>query len=98
MTNNKKILYLNKRVKHVHFIGIGGIGMCGLAEYLLVKGYEVTGSDNTRTFITERLEKKGAKVIYSHSAENISKGINLVVYTSAVKTDNPEYKKALALK
>jgi UDP-N-acetylmuramate--alanine ligase len=85
-------------VKSVHFIGIGGIGMCGLAEYLLVKGYKVTGSDSTRTFITERLERKGAKVSYGHSADNIRKGVNLVVYTSAVKKDNPEYKKALSLK
>ncbi|MEI7483320.1 MAG: UDP-N-acetylmuramate--L-alanine ligase [Ignavibacteriota bacterium] len=98
MTVKKEIMYLNKKVKSVHFIGIGGIGMCGLAEYLLIKGYKVTGSDSTKTFITERLEKKGAKVTYSHSADNISKGVHLVVYTSAVKKDNPEYKKALALK
>jgi len=98
MTDSKKILYLNKRVKSIHFIGIGGIGMCGLAEYLLVKGYYVTGSDTTKTFITERLERKGATVYYNHSSENIRKGIDLVVYTSAVKKDNPEYKKATALK
>ncbi|MFZ4589699.1 MAG: UDP-N-acetylmuramate--L-alanine ligase [Ignavibacteria bacterium] len=98
MNTKKEIMYLNKKVKNVHFIGIGGIGMCGLAEYLLVKGYKVTGSDSTKTFITERLEKKGAKVSYGHFAENISKGVHLVVYTSAVKKDNPEYKKALSLK
>jgi UDP-N-acetylmuramate--alanine ligase len=98
MTDKKQILYLNKKVKHIHFIGIGGIGMCGLAEYLLVKGYKVTGSDTTKTFITERLERKGAKVTYNHSADNVRKGINLVVYTSAVKKENPEYKKAKALK
>jgi UDP-N-acetylmuramate--alanine ligase len=98
MNTKKEIMYLNKKVKSVHFIGIGGIGMCGLAEYLLVKGYKVTGSDSTRTFITERLERKGAKVSYGHSADNIRKGVNLVVYTSAVKKDNPEYKKALSLK
>jgi UDP-N-acetylmuramate--alanine ligase len=98
MTDSKKISYLSSKVKHVHFIGIGGIGMCGLAEYLLVKGYKVTGSDSTKTFITERLEKKGAKVTYGHSSENVRKGIHLVVYTSAVKKTNPEYKKALSLK
>lgn len=98
MNTKKEIMYLNKKVKSVHFIGIGGIGMCGLAEYLLVKGYKVTGSDSTRTFITERLESKGAKVSYGHSADNIRKGVHLVVYTSAVKKDNPEYKKALSLK
>lgn len=98
MTDKKQIMYLSKKVKHVHFIGIGGIGMCGLAEYLLVKGYKVTGSDSTKTFITERLERKGALVYYNHSSENIKKGINLVVYTSAVNQNNPEYKKAIALK
>lgn len=75
----------------VHFIGIGGIGMCGLAEYLLVKGYKVTGSDITRTAITDRLAKKGAKIKYGHKAENIGRDVSLVVYTSAVKPDNPEF-------
>ncbi len=98
MTKNKEILYLNKKVKSIHFIGIGGIGMCGLAEYLLIKGYRVSGSDTTRTFITERLEKKGAVIKYGHSASHVNKGVNLVVYTSAVKKDNPEYKKAHSLK
>lgn len=79
----------------VHFIGIGGIGMCGLAEYLLVKGFRVTGSDITRTGITDRLVKKGAKIKYGHKAGNIGKDVSLVVYTSAVKTDNPEYAAAV---
>lgn len=82
----------------VHFIGIGGIGMCGLAEYLLVKGYRVTGSDITRTAITDRLSKKGAKIKYGHKAGNIGRDVSLVVYTSAVKHDNPEYASAVERK
>lgn len=95
---NKKQKYLDNKVKSIHFIGIGGIGMCGLAEYLLDKGYKVTGSDLTKSFITERLESKGAKIFYGHSEKNLKKGADLVVYTSAVKADNPEYKMALKLK
>ncbi len=82
----------------VHFIGIGGIGMCGLAEYLLVKGYKVTGSDITRTAITDRLAKKGAKIKFGHKAGNIGRDVSLVVYTSAVKSDNPEYISAIERK
>ena len=84
-----KSRYLKNNVKKIHFIGIGGIGMCGLAEYLLDKGYKVSGSDITRTFITDRLIKKGACVKYGHKASNIEKNVDLVVITSAVKADNP---------
>lgn len=83
------------RKKTVHFIGIGGIGMCGLAEYLLVKGYRVSGSDITRTAITDRLAKKGAKIKFGHKAANVGKDTGFVVYTSAVKEDNPELKAAI---
>ena len=89
-----KYKYLKEKVNQIHFIGIGGIGMCGLAEYLLDKGYKVTGSDITRTFITDRLVKKGAKIYYGHKASNINTKTDLVVYTSALKKENPEYKKA----
>lgn len=89
-----KYKYLKDNVKLVHFIGIGGIGMCGLAEYLLDKGYAVTGSDMTRTFITDRLVEKGAKIYFGHKAGNINAKTDLVVFTSAVKKDNPEYKRA----
>ncbi len=81
--------------KTVHFIGIGGIGMCGLAEYLLVKGYRVSGSDITRTAITDRLVKKGARIKFGHSASNVGRNTGFVVYTSAVKQDNPELKTAV---
>ena len=75
--------------RHVHFIGIGGISMSGLAEILLSKGYKVSGSDLKLSGLTSRLQSKGAQVYQGHKAENI-KGADLVVYTAAVKDDNPE--------
>ncbi len=75
--------------QHVHFTGIGGIGMSGLAEVLLTMGYAVTGSDSKLSPITERLESLGARVFEGHRTENIGDAKALVV-TSAVKEDNPE--------
>jgi UDP-N-acetylmuramate--alanine ligase len=80
--------------ENIYFIGIGGIGMSGLAEYYLRNGYNVSGSDMTETHITERLAGLGAKIYYGHSAINITPEIDTVVYTSAVKPDNPEMIKA----
>src|SRR2546427_398587 len=82
-----------KRIKHVHFVGIGGIGMSGIAEVLLNLGYRVTGSDVRVTAITARLEKCGATVYPRHVAENV-KGAHVVVTSSAVRTDNPEIQEA----
>ncbi len=78
----------------IHFIGIGGISMSGLAEIMLQKGYKVSGSDRTLTHITKRLEDLGAAVFEGHSAENVN-GADLVVYTAAVHEDNPEMAAAL---
>jgi UDP-N-acetylmuramate--alanine ligase len=78
-----------KRIKHVHFVGIGGIGMSGIAEVLLNLGYKVTGSDVRGTRITDRLERCGATVYARHAAENV-KGAHVVVTSSAVRADNPE--------
>jgi len=78
-----------KRIKHVHFVGIGGIGMSGIAEVLLNLGYKVTGSDLRSTEITQRLEQLGATVYPRHAPENV-KGAHVVVTSSAVHTDNPE--------
>jgi len=78
-----------KRIKHVHFVGIGGIGMSGIAEVLLNLGYQVSGSDVRSTPITEGLTRHGATVFYSHSADNIGKA-HVVVTSSAVRRDNPE--------
>ncbi len=75
--------------RHVHLIGIGGISMSGLAEILKMKGFTVSGSDLKHTSITERLRQNDIKVYIGHSAENV-KDADLVVYTAAVKEDNPE--------
>lgn len=74
----------------VHFIGIGGISMSGLAEILLTEGFTVSGSDRAPSDLTRRLESKGARVFYGQCEENLSAKIDLVVYTAAIKNDNPE--------
>lgn len=74
----------------IHFIGIGGIGMSGLAEYYLKSGWKVNGSDLCKSHITERLVSLGAEIFYSHSAGNIDANTETVVYSSAVKDDNEE--------
>ncbi|MCR5301272.1 MAG: UDP-N-acetylmuramate--L-alanine ligase [Lachnospiraceae bacterium] len=80
----------------VHFIGIGGISMSGLAEILLDRGFEVSGSDRAPSGITKKLEGDGAVVYYGQRAANITDDIGLVVYTAAIKEDNPEYAEAVA--
>lgn len=75
------------RTHHIHMVGIGGIGMSGMAEILLLKGYKVTGSDSNAGETIPRLRKIGAKIHIGHNAENIE-GADVVVYTSAVKADN----------
>lgn len=80
----------NKPV-HVHFIGIGGSSMSGLAELLHTRGFTVTGSDSSRSPACDKLEALGIHVEYGQRASNITPGISLVVYTAAVKPDNFEY-------
>ena len=80
---------------HVHFIGIGGISMSGLAEILLKEGFTVSGSDSKESELTRHLESAGAKVHYGQCAENIVPGIDAVVYTAAIHPDNPEYAAAV---
>jgi len=82
-----------KRIQHVHFVGIGGIGMSGIAEVLLNLGYKVTGSDLRSTVITDRLAKFGATVYLRHAAENVA-GAHVVVTSSAVRPDNAEIREA----
>ncbi len=84
-----------KKPIHVHFIGIGGISMSGLAEILLKEGFTVSGSDNKRSPLTEQLETAGAAVFYGQKASNIIDGIDVVVYTAAIHDDNEEYKAAV---
>jgi len=82
---------------HVHFVGIGGISMSGLAEILLKRGFQISGSDVQRGDTVKRLESLGAKVAIGQSGDNINETIQLVVYTAAVRLDNPEMAAALEL-
>ena len=75
----------------IHFIGIGGISMSGLAEILMREGFRVSGSDAHESELTEHLAAAGAKVMYGQAAANITDDMDLVVYTAAVHADNPEY-------
>jgi len=75
--------------KRIHFIGIGGSGMSGIAEVLINQGFEVTGSDMSQSLATEHLEKIGAKIMFSHHANNVE-GTQVVVASSAIRPDNVE--------
>ena len=74
----------------VHFVGIGGIGMSGIAEIMLKSGYTVQGSDAKASSNTERLEKQGARIFIGHATEHVGEGVCALVYSTAVKADNPE--------
>lgn len=81
---------------HVHFIGIGGISMSGLAEILLGAGFTISGSDREESDLTRHLSSHGATVHYPQSADNITEDIELIVYTAAIAEDNPEFVAAKA--
>lgn len=81
---------------HVHFIGIGGISMSGLAEVLLEEHFTISGSDNKESALTKHLEASGARIFYGQKASNIIEGIDVVVYTAAIHEDNEEYQAAVA--
>lgn len=83
-----------RRIRRIHFVGIGGAGMCGIAEVLMNLGYEVSGSDLKRSAVTERLEEFGARVDIGHRTENVQDADVLVV-SSAINTSNPEVAGAL---
>jgi len=80
---------------HVHFIGIGGISMSGLAKILCNKGFTVSGSDSATSALTYELEQDGCVISYPQNADNINASINLVVYTAAIQSTNPELAKAV---
>ena len=80
---------------HVHFIGIGGISMSGLAAILLDRGFSVSGSDRSESDLTKWLTASGAKIFYGQCASNIEDSVDLVVYTAAIHPDNPEYAEAV---
>ncbi len=83
---------------HIHFIGIGGISMSGLAEILLKARFTVSGSDAKASPLTELLKEQGAQIFYGQRASNIQEGTDLVVYTAAIHPDNPEYQAAFEKK
>lgn len=85
-------------VKHIHIVGVAGIGMSAIAEFLIRCGFSITGSDSVSNDLTERLQLLGARIFEGHSKEHLSLAPDLVVHTSAVKAaENPETQQALAL-
>lgn len=87
---------MKHRVRHIHFVGIGGVGMSGIAEVLLNLGYLISGSDTADTPTTQRLAKLGARIFHGHDRHHIE-GADVVVTSTAVKVDNPEIQAAQAL-
>ena len=83
------------RPVHIHFIGICGISMSGLAEVLLQKGFRVSGSDRCASELTRKLEQMGAALYYGQRADNIKDDVDLVIYTAAIHADNPEMEETL---
>lgn len=80
----------------LHFIGIGGIGMSGIAEVLLDLGYKVSGSDLSTSAVTEHLKSKGAEIYQGHASHQVEDA-TLVVYSSAIDPKNPEFARAVEL-
>lgn len=87
-----------KKPIHIHFIGIGGISMSGLAEILLNEDFKVSGSDSKESPLTKKLESQGAVIHYGQKAENITEHIDLVIYTAAIRRENPELIEAVSRK
>ena len=81
-------------IKKIHFVGIGGIGMSGIAELMLSRGFDISGSDMSESANTQRLRELGIEVSIGHSAENLS-DCDVLVYSSAVNTENPEVRAAI---
>jgi UDP-N-acetylmuramate--alanine ligase len=85
-------------IKKIHFVGIGGIGMSGIAEILLDQGFTITGSDRSLSEVTERLQTLGATIFEGHRRTNVAADVDALVYSSAVGPDNPEVQEANARK
>lgn len=83
------MLLNNKHIKHIHCLGIGGIGVSALAEILLKKGYRITGSDISHSKNTERLQLLGAEITFNHEGTTVTKA-DCAIYSSAIETNNPE--------
>ena len=88
---------MRHKVKRIHFVGIGGSGMSGIAEVLSNLGYTVSGSDLSESAVVRRLRSLGMKVVIGHSAENVT-AVDAVVVSTAVKPDNPEVQRARSLR
>jgi UDP-N-acetylmuramate--alanine ligase len=86
-------MYRRGKIQHIHFVGIGGIGMSGIAEVLLNLGYTISGSDLKETEVTRRLQTLGVEISYGHRKENVREA-EVVVVSSAVRPDNPEVRVA----
>ncbi len=78
-----------RQIKSIHFVGIGGVGMCGIAEVYRNLGYDVSGSDSNRTHVTERLESLDIRICYEHLSVNV-RNVDVVVVSSAIRADNIE--------
>lgn len=83
-----------RRIKRIHFIGIGGVGMCGIAEVLLNQGYQISGSDLRQSAVTQHLINMGAEVFLGHQSENVD-NVDVVVVSTAIDPSNPEIKNAM---
>ena len=92
---NRHIIPEMRRINKLHFVGIGGAGMCGVAEVLLNQGYKISGSDIKESSNTVRLESMGAEIFFGHEAANV-KNADVVVYSSAIDESNPEIKAAIS--
>jgi len=84
------------KIQRIHFVGIGGIGMSGIAEVLLNLGYKISGSDVKSSAVTQRLAEMGAQIFGGHSPENVA-GADVIVTSSAIVGDNPEVTEAARL-
>ena len=85
---------MKNKIKKIHFVGIGGSGMSGIAEVMHTLGFTVTGSDTTESTSVKYLKKIGIKIFNKHTASNI-KGVNVLVVSSAISNQNIEFKTAL---
>src|SRR4030042_2676778 len=86
-------MYRRGKIQHIHFVGIGGIGMSGIAEVLLNLGYTISGSDTKETEVTRRLQSLGCEISYGHRRENL-KEADVVVISSAIRQGNSEVEAA----
>jgi hypothetical protein len=87
--------FMRRKIRDIHFVGIGGIGMSGIAEVLLNLGYRISGSDLQPSDLTDRLFRLGARIFQGHDRENVGNA-DVVVTSTAIREDNPEVREARA--